>query len=128
MATIAQSISMNAHGGQARVGEGNKTQAVYTLISEQKYNEAIKLLTAELTAHPKSRAALSLLGHCYYYVQDFPNCVQVYEQLARLVPESVEYRVYLAQCYFKAGMYNEATKAALSVDSSDPAIKQRVRR
>lgn len=39
MATIAQSISMNAHGGQARVGEGNKTQAIYTLISEQKYQE-----------------------------------------------------------------------------------------
>jgi len=39
MATIAQSISFNAHGGQARVGEGNKTQAVYTLISEQKYQE-----------------------------------------------------------------------------------------
>jgi len=126
MATIAQSISFNAHGGQARVGEGNKTHAVYTLISEQKYQEAIKLLSAELTAHPKSRAALSLLGHCYYYIQDFPNCVQVYEQLTRLVPESVEYKVYLAQCYLKAGQYNEATKAAMSVDSSDPAIKQRL--
>jgi hypothetical protein len=30
---------VNAHGGQARLGEGNKTQAIYTLISEQKYQE-----------------------------------------------------------------------------------------
>lgn len=126
MATIAQSISMNAHGGQARLGEGNKTQAIYTLISEQKYQESIKILTQELTTHPKSRAALSLLGHCYYYVQDFPNSVLVYEQLVRIVPESQEYKMYLAQSYFKAGQYSEATKAALSVDSSDPAIKQRM--
>ena len=160
---------MNAHGGQARLGEGNKTQAIYTLISEQKYQEgqkenkykhtrstkrqiklelrsnrlihnayrffpnhfallslAIKILTQELTAHPKSRAALALLGHCYYYIQDFPNAVHIYEQLTRLVPESQEYKMYLAQSYFKAGMYNEATKAALSVDASDPAIKQRM--
>lgn len=117
---------MNAHGGQARLGEGNKTQAIYTLISEQKYQECIKILSSELTAHPKSRAALSLLGHCYYYIQDFPNSVQVYEQLVRLVPETVEYKMYLAQSYFKAGMYSDAIKAAMAVDSNDPAVKQRM--
>lgn len=126
MATIAQSISMNAHGGQARLGEGNKTAAIYTLIAEQKHHEAIKVLTAELASHPRSRAALSLLGHCHYYVQDFPSAVSCYEQLARLVPESEEYRVYLAQSYLKAGMYPEATKAALNVDSHDPTIRQRM--
>lgn len=52
MATIAQSISMNAHGGQARVGEGNKTQAIYTLISEQKYQEGATTNTAT-HSHPK---------------------------------------------------------------------------
>lgn len=118
---------MNAHGGQARLGEGNKTQAIYSLIMDHKYSDAIRILNSELSAHPRSRAALSLLGHCYYYVQDFPAAVGVYEQLVRIVPESADYKMYLAQSYYKAGMYNEATKTALSVDSSDPAVKQRVR-
>jgi len=126
MATIAASISMNAHGGQARLGEGNKTQAIYTLIAEHKYQECIKILTQELSVHPRSRAALSLLGHCYYYSQDFGNGVAIYEQLVKICPESVEYKMYLAQSYFKAGMYQEAMKAAVSVDTNDPNIKQRM--
>jgi len=57
MATIAQSISMNAHGGQARVGEGNKTQAIYTLISEQKYQEGACTLPVHATRSKRRCAA-----------------------------------------------------------------------
>lgn len=71
MATVAQSVSMNAHGGQKRIGDGNKTQVIYELIREQKYHDVIRILTTEVQNHPKSRAALSLLGYCYYYTQNF---------------------------------------------------------
>jgi tetratricopeptide repeat protein 30 len=104
----------------------SKTCAIYTLIREQNYHKAIEVLNIELTAHPTSRAALSLLGHCFYHVQEFTSCVQVYEPLMRLFPDVVEYRVYLAQCYFKVGMYQQAAQVACTIHSPDPAIQQRM--
>ncbi len=73
MSTVAQSISMNAHGGITRLNEGNKTQVIYGMIRDGKYADVIKILTNELNSHPRSRAALSLLGYTYYFMQDFAN-------------------------------------------------------
>lgn len=53
--------------------DGQYTQVVYTLIKDQKYNEVITLLSNELQFTPRNRAALSLLGYCYYYIQDYEN-------------------------------------------------------
>jgi hypothetical protein len=39
------------------------------MIRDGKYTEVVKVLNTELQSHPKSRAALSLLGYCYYYQQ-----------------------------------------------------------
>jgi hypothetical protein len=39
------------------------------LCSDGKYAEAARALAAELQNFPRSRAALSLLGYCYYYMQ-----------------------------------------------------------
>src|SRR5687768_11945538 len=41
---------MDVHGSQARLGEGNKTDAICSLLSEAKYAEAIKILSAELVS------------------------------------------------------------------------------
>jgi len=35
------------------------------------------LLNIELQNFPRSRAALSLLGYCYYYLQDYRAATQV---------------------------------------------------
>ncbi len=118
MATIAKSVAQNAHGGVQKVGDGNKTQIVYTMIRDGQYTEAIKTLNQELANHPKSRAALSLLGYCYYYMQDFGNAAQTYEQLVKSCPDVQEYRVYHAQSLFKSGVYADATKAALTVEDA----------
>ena len=68
----AKSVAVNAHGGGAnKIAEGNKTSVVYSLIRDQKYTEAVRILTSELQHLPKSRPALSLLGFCYYHMQDF---------------------------------------------------------
>lgn len=87
MATVAQSVSMNAHGGVRALSEGNKTQAVYTLIRDQKWEQAIRILTSELQTHAHSRAALSLLGFCYYFRQDFHAAAETYEQLCKYHPQ-----------------------------------------
>jgi tetratricopeptide repeat protein 30 len=36
-----------------------------------------RILQQEYQQHPKSRAALSLLGYCYYYMQEFALAAQM---------------------------------------------------
>ena len=52
-------------------------------------------------------------------MQDYGQAATIYEQLTNVCPDVQEYKVYHAQSLYKAGMYAEATKSALNVDSSD---------
>ena len=97
--------------------EGQHTKLVYGFIRDGRHAEAARLLTLELQSFPRSRAALSLLGHCYYALQDFRSAAQCYEELCRVVPSVDSYRVYYAQSLYKAGLYPEAAKACQRVDS-----------
>jgi len=103
---------------------GEYTASVYGLLRDQKYGDAIRLLSVELQNFPRSRAALSLLGYSYYAVQDFRSAAQIYEELCRQCPEVDSYGVYYAQCLFKAGLYPEANKACARVDSE--SLSERV--
>uniref|UniRef100_A0A3P9J5K1 Tetratricopeptide repeat protein 30 n=1 Tax=Oryzias latipes TaxID=8090 RepID=A0A3P9J5K1_ORYLA len=71
----------------------------------------------------QSRAALSLLGFCYYHLQDFPAAAECYEQLTQLHPEVEEYKLYYAQSLYKAGAYAEATKASFALDNPASHLK-----
>ena len=62
-------------GGQAP--EGQLTSMVYGLIRDGKYSEATRILTTQLQNFPRSRAALSLLGYCFYQMQDYRSSAQV---------------------------------------------------
>ena len=42
-----------------------------------RYSEAAQLLELERQNFPRSRAALSLLAYCYYYMQDFRSAADV---------------------------------------------------
>lgn len=71
----------------------------------------------------QSRAALSLLGYCYYHIQDFSASAECYEQLTQLHPEVEDYKVYYAQSLYKAGAYPEATKASFALDNTSSHTK-----
>uniref|UniRef100_A0A3B3C6I8 Tetratricopeptide repeat protein 30 n=1 Tax=Oryzias melastigma TaxID=30732 RepID=A0A3B3C6I8_ORYME len=71
----------------------------------------------------QSRAALSLLGFCYYHLQDFSGAAECYEQLTQLHPEVEEYKVYHAQSLYKAGAYAEAMKASFALDNPSSHLK-----
>eukprot|EP00164_Ancoracysta_twista_P001866 GFYU01002454.1.p1 GENE.GFYU01002454.1~~GFYU01002454.1.p1 ORF type:complete len:669 (+),score=188.50 GFYU01002454.1:138-2144(+) len=116
MGSMGQSM-----GGQPmrQIPEGQYTQTIYTLILEEKYSEVVRILSLELQNFPRSRAALSLIGYSYYHMQDFRSASQIYEQLVRFYPDVTEYRVYLAQSLYKAGMYPEALRSCLAVDSPE---------
>jgi tetratricopeptide repeat protein 30 len=93
------------------------TTSLYTLIASGDYGEAVRQLTQQLQAFPRSRAALSLLGHAHYALADYRSAAQCYEELCRFYPEVDAYRLYYAQCLGKAGLAPEATRAAARVAS-----------
>uniref|UniRef100_A0A667XGE0 Tetratricopeptide repeat protein 30 n=1 Tax=Myripristis murdjan TaxID=586833 RepID=A0A667XGE0_9TELE len=95
----------------------------FSKIKDCHYGEAIHILSNELQKHTKSRAALSLLGYCYYHIQDFPNAAECYEQLTQLHPEVEEYKLYYAQSLYKACAYPEATKATFVLDNPNSHTK-----
>ena len=66
---------------------GQYTAIIYGAIKEQRYIDAIDILQMELHNFPRSRAALSLLGYCYYHCGDFVNAAQSYEELVGVAPD-----------------------------------------
>eukprot|EP00435_Cladocopium_sp_Y103_P036041 s1417_g9.t1 len=104
--------------------EGEMTKTIYSHIMEQKYDKAVKILNQQLQFFPESRCALSLLGYCYYHMQDFANAADAYGQLVQVVPDVDEYKIYHVQSLIKAGLYEEASQACTAVES--PEYTERV--
>ncbi|XP_073425699.1 intraflagellar transport protein 70A isoform X2 [Dendrobates tinctorius] len=107
-----------------QIKDGEYTATIYKLIKEGRYGEAVQILSIELQKQYRSRAGLSLLGYCYYQMQDFVSAGDCYEQLLQINPEVEEYKVYYAQSLYKACMYPEAMKATFLLDS--PAYQSKV--
>jgi len=95
------------------------TKTVYSHIMQHQYDKAIKLLNAELQNFPTSRCCLSLLGYCYYHMQDFQNAQQVYGQLCQVCNTVDEYKLFHVQALMKAGMYEEALSVCTLVENPD---------
>ena len=117
-------MSFGAGYTHGAISEGYYTSTIYGMIRDGKYSECAAVLEVELQNFPRSRAALSLLAYCQYYMQDFGAAAATYEQLVKLCPEVEEYRMYYAQTLYKSGMYPEAGRAAARVDS--PQYSQRM--
>ena len=81
--------------------------------------DVINILTNELQFNPRNRAALSLLGYCYYHVQDFENAADMYDQLTRFFPDTENYQIYHAQSLYKGGMYEQALKVCQRISSPE---------
>eukprot|EP00736_Rhodelphis_marinus_P009329 Rmarinus@m.30146 len=123
MATLANIISMP--GGRARqIPDNQLTSTVYTLIKDGKFHDVIAILQHQLQQFPHTRASLSLLGYCYYQLQDFENASKMYERLVKEYPNVEEHKVYYAQCLYKCARYQEAQKACLAVE--EPQYAQRM--
>jgi hypothetical protein len=70
----------------SQIPDGEVTAVVYRLIRDARYADAVQLLGAELQHSPRSRAGLSLLGYCYYRLQEFALAAECYAPRARAVP------------------------------------------
>ncbi|NP_001098119.2 intraflagellar transport protein 70A [Danio rerio] len=105
------------------IKDGEYTATVYKMIKEGRYGDAIHILSKEHQKHTKSRAALSLLGYCYYHMQDFTNAAECYEQLTQLHPEVEDYKLYYAQSLYGACAFPEAMKSTFLLDNTTSHTK-----
>ena len=66
-------------------GVGGFTRRFYGMIRDHRYLEAIEFLEDKIISYPTSRAALSLLGFCYFQVQSrnkiIENCMRYHENM-----------------------------------------------
>ncbi|KAJ8253972.1 hypothetical protein COCON_G00205840 [Conger conger] len=105
------------------IKDGEYTATIYKMIKDGRYGEAIHILSNELQKQLKSRAALSLLGYCYFHMQDYINAAECYEQLTQLHPEVEEYKLYYAQSLYGACAFPEAMKATFLLDNPNSHTK-----
>uniref|UniRef100_A0A8C6UCN8 Tetratricopeptide repeat protein 30 n=1 Tax=Neogobius melanostomus TaxID=47308 RepID=A0A8C6UCN8_9GOBI len=96
------------------IKDGEYTATVYKLV---RIVSVLNVCVTQRFEWFQSRAALSLLGYCYYHLQDFSSAAECYEQLTQLHPEVDDYKLYYAQSLYKAGAYPEATKASFALDT-----------
>uniref|UniRef100_A0A0N5A5D7 Tetratricopeptide repeat protein 30 n=1 Tax=Parastrongyloides trichosuri TaxID=131310 RepID=A0A0N5A5D7_PARTI len=106
-----------------QIKDGDYTATIYSLIKDDRYTEAIRILQDELDRTQNSRPALSLLGYCYFYTQDYVLAANCYEQLCTIQPKNQEYRLYLAQSYYNAFQFQEALTAVNMIDDPELAPK-----
>lgn len=62
---------------------------------------------------------MSLLGHCYFYLQEFGDSAFTYERLVKLYPEVLEYRLYFVQSLYHASLYEQALEACIFPGDTD---------
>lgn len=84
-------------------------------IKDNQFNDAIRILHG-IPESNSSRAGLSLLAYCYFYIQDFASAATYYEQLTHTFPEIIEYKLYHAQSLYQACLYDEAFKVTSTID------------
>lgn len=101
------------------VKDGEMTKVVYHHIMEQQYPEAVRILGNELQNFPTSRCALSLLGYCYYHMQDFANAASSYSQLTEACPDVDEYKIFHVQILMKAGAYDDASQVCSTIENTE---------
>tara|TARA_B100000795_G_scaffold183408_1_gene139068 strand:- start:818 stop:1237 length:420 start_codon:yes stop_codon:yes gene_type:complete len=96
---VGTSAGTSAAGFGGGIREGKFTEQIYSMIRDQKYHDAVAVLSTKVLEFPNSRAATSLLAYCYYHVGDFQNAIGLYERLTKLCPENDEYKFHYAQAW-----------------------------
>ncbi|KAH0816200.1 hypothetical protein GEV33_006592 [Tenebrio molitor] len=106
------------------IKDGDFTKTVYTLIKDNRFADAIKILHG-IPESSSTRAGLSLLAYCYFYIQDFNNAAGYYEQLTQMYPDNNDYKLYYAQSLYQACLYDESFQVTKKI-VDDPEYKGQV--
>ncbi|OHT11745.1 TPR Domain containing protein [Tritrichomonas foetus] len=97
----------------------NYSRTIYTLIGDENYNEALKILSNELNTSPDSTAIHSLMGYCYFQQEEYAKACASYAKLVQLNPNNDQYKLLHAQCLYKTDQYYEAMRVSFGVQSPE---------
>ncbi|XP_054159351.1 tetratricopeptide repeat protein 30A-like [Oppia nitens] len=111
----------------ARIKHGQFTNTIYTWIKDGNYKEVIGFLSEQIAANPNSRAGLSLLAYCYYYLRDFVSAANCYEQLVQYYPDVEQYHINYTQSLYQASLYEEAMKASFKIEEKFGSNSQTIK-
>lgn len=114
-----------------QIPDGRFTFTIYSLIKQKRFEDVIAVLENELRTRTATRASLSLLAYAHFQLSNFDLAASIYETL--LTSEigsssaaaggssdsaSNKYKLYLAQCFYRAGAYDKAEEVCLDLSSS----------
>jgi tetratricopeptide repeat protein 30 len=106
-----------------QIPDGRYTHVIYSLVKLGRYHDVVTILEHQLQSRAPSRPILSLLGYCYYQLQDYQAACQVYEDLCGICDDD-DYKCYYAKALLKCGEAEKAIEACLTV--SDPTHQDEV--
>ncbi|KAI3387051.1 hypothetical protein SNEBB_001270 [Seison nebaliae] len=105
------------------VKEGQFTTVIYSLIKEFKYSDAVDILNDQLVVlGGENIAALSLVGYCYFQLEDYISASDAYEKLFELRPTEEIYLLHHCHCLYKLGHYENAFEKVKKV--RDPKLEK----
>lgn len=97
----------------------NYTRNIYTLIGDENYNEALKMLEDELHSYPDSTAIYSLMGYCYWQQENFQKACDCYAKLVQINPNNDQYKLLHSQALYKNAEYYDAMRVSFGVQSAE---------
>ena len=102
----------------------NHTRTIYTLIGDENYTEAIRLLELQLSSFKDCTAIHSLIAYCAWQMEDYQKACTEYEKLVELNPHKDSYKLHHATALYKTEQYDEAVSVSFGVQ--DPELKPQV--
>jgi tetratricopeptide repeat protein 30 len=99
------------------ISEGKITSVIYSLLLDKKYSAVVQLLS---TTKREDRAFLSILGFCYWNLEDYLKAVECYEKLSRI---NSFYQLDYAHALFKAGLLDQSLKVIDQITNPDQMLK-----
>ena len=97
----------------------NYTRNIYTLIGDENYNDALKILDNELHSYPESTAIYSLKAYCHWQQEDYQKACECYAKLVKLNPANDSYKLLHSQALYKTSQYYDAMRVSFGVQNPE---------
>ncbi|EAY01289.1 hypothetical protein TVAG_395360 [Trichomonas vaginalis G3] len=97
----------------------NHTRNIYTLIGDENYTEAIRLLEIQLSNFKDCVAIHSLIAYCAWQMEDYQKAAAEYGKLVELNPNKDSYKLHHANALYKIEQYDEAARVSFGVQDNE---------
>ncbi len=93
--------------------------AVYQMLDDEDYAEAIKLLKQDLNSNSNEIEAWRMLGFSYRKTNNFEEAIAAYKKVLDLVPNDYDARLAVARLYLQTSQFLQAEEEFQDILNSD---------